>query len=152
MVLLAEALIWATLITITVLNIVTAVFFAKKARNSDSDLSGRHFVGAEVIFSYHVPPGIHPAILVELGMSTCTTDNCNLSTRPARLSPFYAACSSSTSGSRVKSNIISVTTAGTFAVWKNAAITPFVTMEAWLRALTLNLGSIIFGSLSVAIL
>ncbi|RLN37541.1 hypothetical protein BBJ28_00014342 [Nothophytophthora sp. Chile5] len=49
-------------------------------------------------------------------------------------------------------NIIAVTTAGTVAAWKNAANTPFITMGAWLRAVTLNLGSICFGSLIVAIL
>ena len=46
----------------------------------------------------HVPPGLHPAILVEHGTSTCKTDNCDLK---CRLSACYTACSSSASGSRV---------------------------------------------------
>lgn len=49
-------------------------------------------------------------------------------------------------------NVIAVTTAGTVAAWKSARNTPFITMGAWLRAVTLNLGSICFGSLIVAIL
>ncbi|KAF1326655.1 Pns1-like protein, partial [Globisporangium splendens] len=52
----------------------------------------------------------------------------------------------------VLKNIIGVTVAGTVAAWKNASTSPFITLGAWLRAVTLNLGSICFGSLIVAIL
>ncbi|TDH65671.1 hypothetical protein CCR75_003005 [Bremia lactucae] len=49
-------------------------------------------------------------------------------------------------------NIIGVTTAGTIAAWMNPINTSCITMKAWLRALTQNLGSICLGSLSVAVL
>jgi hypothetical protein len=55
-------------------------------------------------------------------------------------------------GTFVLKNVISVTVAGTVAAWKNASTSPFITLGAWLRAVTLNLGSICFGSLIVAIL
>lgn len=55
-------------------------------------------------------------------------------------------------GTFVLRNIIGVTVAGTVAAWKNASTSPFITLGAWLRAVTLNLGSICFGSLMVAIL
>lgn len=55
-------------------------------------------------------------------------------------------------GSFVLKNVIAVTVSGTVAAWKNASNTAFITISAWLRALTLNLGSICFGSLIVAIL
>ncbi|OQS03584.1 hypothetical protein THRCLA_04096 [Thraustotheca clavata] len=55
-------------------------------------------------------------------------------------------------GASVVKNIVSVTIAGTVASWKVNAAAPCITMSAWLRAITLNLGSICFGSLIVAIL
>lgn len=55
-------------------------------------------------------------------------------------------------GTFVLKNVIAVTVAGTVAAWKNASTSPFITLGAWLRAVTLNLGSICFGSLVVAVL
>lgn len=55
-------------------------------------------------------------------------------------------------GSFVFKNVIGVTVAGTVASWKNKSDSAFITLGAWLRAVTLNLGSICFGSLIVAIL
>jgi len=55
-------------------------------------------------------------------------------------------------GCIVVNNIVSVTVAGAVASWKIRTTTPCMTMTAWLRAVTLNLGSICFGSLIVAIL
>ncbi|CAI5707244.1 unnamed protein product [Peronospora effusa] len=110
-----------------------------------------HLVGAEVIFSYHVPPGIHTAILVEHGTSTRTTDGCNFKYKAGAIIAMRHAAHRLL-GLVLEATSSRVTTAGTFAVWTNAAITSFVTVKAWLRALTLNLGSIFFGSLSVVIL
>ncbi|KAK1929904.1 Protein PNS1 [Phytophthora citrophthora] len=85
--------------------------------------------------------------------NTCTTESCELKYKTGAiigvlcgmlLIYFWVTF--------VLRNIIGVTTAGTVAAWKNAANTPFITMGAWLRAMTLNLGSICFGSLIVAIL
>ncbi|KAH7479925.1 Protein PNS1 [Phytophthora ramorum] len=85
--------------------------------------------------------------------STCTTESCDLKYKTGAivgvlcgmlLVYFWVTF--------VLRNIIGVTTAGTVAAWKNAANTPFITTGAWLRAVTLNLGSICFGSLIVAIL
>ncbi|CAH0473111.1 unnamed protein product [Peronospora belbahrii] len=85
--------------------------------------------------------------------NTCTADDCHLNYKTGAiigvlcgmlLIYFWVTF--------VLRNIIGVTTAGTVAAWKNAVNTPFITMGAWLRALTLNLGSICFGSLIVAIL
>ncbi|RLN59106.1 hypothetical protein BBJ29_003969 [Phytophthora kernoviae] len=84
---------------------------------------------------------------------TCTVDKCDLTFKTGAiigvlcgmlLIYFWVTF--------VLRNIIGVTTAGTVAAWKNAANTPFITLSAWLRAVTLNLGSICFGSLIVAIL
>ncbi|TYZ61579.1 hypothetical protein PybrP1_000776 [[Pythium] brassicae (nom. inval.)] len=55
-------------------------------------------------------------------------------------------------GTFVLKNVIAVTVAGTVAAWKSASTSPFITLGAWLRAVTLNLGSICFGSLVVAVL
>ncbi|OQR93791.1 hypothetical protein THRCLA_08348 [Thraustotheca clavata] len=55
-------------------------------------------------------------------------------------------------GAMVTKNIVSVTVSGTVASWKVNAAVPMITMVAWLRALTVNFGSICFGSLIVAIL
>ncbi|KAG3113538.1 hypothetical protein PI124_g6820 [Phytophthora idaei] len=85
--------------------------------------------------------------------NTCTTESCDLKYKTGAivgvlcgmlLIYFWATF--------VLRNIIGVTTAGTVAAWKNSANTPFITMGAWLRAVTLNLGSICLGSLIVAIL
>ncbi|OQR82691.1 PNS1-like protein [Achlya hypogyna] len=55
-------------------------------------------------------------------------------------------------GAMVIKNVVAVTVSGTVASWKVNAAVPMITMVAWGRALTLNLGSICFGSLIVAIL
>ncbi|KDO26848.1 hypothetical protein SPRG_08139 [Saprolegnia parasitica CBS 223.65] len=55
-------------------------------------------------------------------------------------------------GASVVKNIVAVTVAGTVASWKVNAAAPCLTIASWLRAVTLNLGSICFGSLLVAIL
>jgi hypothetical protein len=55
-------------------------------------------------------------------------------------------------GATVLKNIIAVTVSGTVASWKLASNSPLITISAWLRAMTLSLGSICFGSLIVAIL
>ncbi|OQR99937.1 PNS1-like protein [Achlya hypogyna] len=55
-------------------------------------------------------------------------------------------------GASVIKNIVAVTVSGTVASWKTNAAAPCLTLSAWLRAVTLNLGSICFGSLIVAIL
>ena len=55
-------------------------------------------------------------------------------------------------GAMVIKNIVAVTVAGTVGAWKINAAIPMITMMAWLRAVTLSLGSICFGSLIVAIL
>ncbi|CAI5729219.1 unnamed protein product [Peronospora farinosa] len=85
--------------------------------------------------------------------NTCTTDGCDIKYKTGaiigvlcgmQLIYFWVTF--------VLRNIIGVTTAGTVIAWKNAVSTPYITMRAWLRALTLHLGSICFGSLIVAIL
>ncbi|KAF4141555.1 Plasma-membrane choline transporter [Phytophthora infestans] len=90
---------------------------------------------------------------IKLENTTCTSESCELKYKTGAivgvlcgmlLIYFWATF--------VLRNIIGVTTAGTVAAWKNAANTPFITMGAWLRAVTLNLGSICLGSLIVAIL
>ncbi|CAK4120889.1 unnamed protein product [Aphanomyces euteiches] len=55
-------------------------------------------------------------------------------------------------GATVIKNIVSVTVSGTVASWKVNANSPLITLSAWLRAMTYNLGSICLGSLVVAIL
>ncbi|KDO26172.1 hypothetical protein SPRG_08533 [Saprolegnia parasitica CBS 223.65] len=55
-------------------------------------------------------------------------------------------------GAMVIKNILAVTVSGTVANWKVNAAAPMITVVAWGRALTVNLGSICFGSLIVAIL
>ncbi|KAG7384280.1 putative choline transporter, neither null mutation nor overexpression affects choline transport [Phytophthora pseudosyringae] len=90
---------------------------------------------------------------IKLESAGCTTESCDLKYKTGAivgvlcgmlLVYFWVTF--------VLRNVIGVTTAGTVAAWKNAANTPFITMGAWLRAVTLNLGSICFGSLIVAIL
>lgn len=49
-------------------------------------------------------------------------------------------------------NIVQVTVAGSVASWKIKSGAPMITLRSWVRALTLSLGSICFGSLIVAIL
>ncbi|CAI5715108.1 unnamed protein product [Peronospora destructor] len=204
MVLLAEALIWVTLTTIIVFNIVAAVLLAKEAHNSGSTLywwpaavfglfalattlyvccirkrirfAAAHLkVAGKAIFRLPmtllvalvmVSVQISWGILWVLGSlgamfhqdyiqleNMCTTDGCDLKYKTGaiigvlcgmQLIYFWVTF--------VLRNVIGVTTAGTVTAWKNAASTPFITMRAWLRALTLNLGSICFGSFIVAIL
>ncbi|KAF0687177.1 Aste57867_21033 [Aphanomyces stellatus] len=55
-------------------------------------------------------------------------------------------------GAMVVKNIVAVTVSGAVAAWKVNAATPLITLGAWGRAMTINLGSICFGSLVVAIL
>ena len=55
-------------------------------------------------------------------------------------------------GALVVEGIVAVATAGSVGAWKNNAAVPLITLTSWLRAVTLNLGSICFGSLIVAIL
>ncbi|CAK4629665.1 hypothetical protein LEN26_000945 [Aphanomyces euteiches] len=55
-------------------------------------------------------------------------------------------------GAFVVEGIIAVTVSGTVGSWRNKVAAPCITVSSWLRAVTLNLGSICFGSLIVAIL
>ncbi|KAF0718442.1 hypothetical protein AaE_010648 [Aphanomyces astaci] len=55
-------------------------------------------------------------------------------------------------GALVVEGIVAVTVAGTVGTWRNNVAAPCITVSSWLRASTLNLGSICFGSLAVAIL
>ncbi|ETV97329.1 hypothetical protein H310_09669 [Aphanomyces invadans] len=55
-------------------------------------------------------------------------------------------------GALVVEGIVAVTVAGTVGTWRNNVAAPCITVSAWLRAATLSLGSICFGSLAVAIL
>ncbi|GAB9474898.1 hypothetical protein Gpo141_00012013 [Globisporangium polare] len=83
----------------------------------------------------------------------CTVDNCDVKvTVGAVIGVLCGMMLIYFWGTFVLRNIISVTVAGTVAAWKNASTSPFITLGAWLRAVTLNLGSICFGSLIVAIL
>ncbi|TMW57818.1 hypothetical protein Poli38472_014421 [Pythium oligandrum] len=83
----------------------------------------------------------------------CTEDNCTLEMAVGSvIGVLFGMLIIFFWGSFVLKNIIAVTVAGTVAAWKSAKNTPFITIGAWLRAMTLNLGSICFGSLIVAIL
>ncbi|KAF0719503.1 Aste57867_1003 [Aphanomyces stellatus] len=55
-------------------------------------------------------------------------------------------------GALVVDGVVATTVAGSVASWKNNAAVPCIVLSSWLRAFTLNLGSICFGSLIVAIL
>lgn len=90
---------------------------------------------------------------ITLSSGECTTTNCDLDFNTgAVIGSLCGLLLMYFWGMFVLRNIIAVTTAGTVAAWKNASNSPFITMGAWLRAVTLNLGSICFGSLMVAIL
>lgn len=83
----------------------------------------------------------------------CTTDKCDVTfATGAVLGVLCGMMLIYFWGTFVLKGVISVTVAGTVAAWKNASSSPFITLGAWLRAVTLNLGSICFGSLMVAIL
>ncbi|DAZ95251.1 TPA: hypothetical protein N0F65_002363 [Lagenidium giganteum] len=85
--------------------------------------------------------------------SVCTSGNCQITTSSgAVIGVLFGMLVIYFWGSFVLKNIVGVTVAGTVAAWKNASNAAFITMGAWLRAMTLNLGSICFGSLVVAIL
>jgi hypothetical protein len=83
----------------------------------------------------------------------CTADNCKVTTVAGSVfGVLFGMLVVFFWGSFVLKNVIAVTVSGTVAAWKNASSSPFITLGAWLRAVTLNLGSICFGSLVVAIL
>ncbi|KAJ0392537.1 hypothetical protein P43SY_001243 [Pythium insidiosum] len=83
----------------------------------------------------------------------CTQQKCDVKTKTgAVLGVLFGMLVIFFWGSFVLKNIIAVTTSGTVAAWKNASNSAFITVGAWIRAMTLNLGSICFGSLIVAIL
>lgn len=90
---------------------------------------------------------------IQLKTGECTVDNCDLEINAGAVIGVLAGLALIYFWATfVLRNVIAVTTAGTVAAWKSARNTPFITMGAWARALTLNLGSICFGSLIVAIL
>uniref|UniRef100_M4BYL2 Choline transporter-like protein n=1 Tax=Hyaloperonospora arabidopsidis (strain Emoy2) TaxID=559515 RepID=M4BYL2_HYAAE len=205
MVLLAEVLIWVTLITIIALNIVATILLMQKALVSDSGwywlaamvfglfallamlytcyihkrikFAAAHLkVAGHAIFRLPmtiivaiVMVGVHISwtmvwVISSLGVVfhygflqlddlLCTKERCDLDYEPAAiiavlclmlLTYFWITF--------VLRNVIGVTTAGTIAAWKSAINAPCITIGSWVRAMTLNLGSICLGSLIVAIL
>lgn len=90
---------------------------------------------------------------IKLKTDSCTTQSCELEIQAGTVIGVLVAMMLVYFWvTFVLRNVIAVTTAGTVAAWKTASNTPFITMGAWARAVTLNLGSICFGSLIVAIL
>lgn len=84
---------------------------------------------------------------------TCTIESCRVRTEATKaVGITFGMLVIFFWGAFVFQNIVHVTVAGSVASWKSKSESGGITLAAWLRATTLSLGSICFGSLMVAFL